>query len=297
MARGYSSEDVREKLIGALAGSKIGMSGVELSAKLGINRGTMTKYLNVFAAEGLLHRKNIGNVRLWSLAPGQESYDFPADYFRVAPQFLDLLVQYSQDRVYGLIRNCLRSGASAEMLVSEVIVPAIHSVDGLFDGGKIGSSEQRLLQNMISNSLQIFNQMHTETDPKRTIIVIAADQKSSLLSEAAASALYSEGWSVFHLGDMSFAISVLFDLDLQKLLGKVAKQKSGITAVLVFSSTEEGLNFFSDSVRSIRQKSRKSLKLVLCGKAGKNAKIESDFMSAKFDGIIKWSKTVSAGTA
>ena len=295
MGRGYRSEEIREKLIEALADSKIGMSGVEVSERLGINRITMTKYLKVFAAEGLLHQKNIGNLTLWSLEPGQESYDFPADYFRVAPQFLDLLLKYSENRAYALIRNCLRSRASVEKLVSEVIVPAISTVDRSFDGGKIGSSEQRFLQNIISNSLQIFNQLPAESNPKKSIIVISADQQSSLLSEAATSALRFGNWSVFHLGDMSSAINVLFDLDFQKLLGKISRQKSGITAVLVFSSTEEGLNFFSDSIRSIRQKSKKPLRLILCGKVGKKTKIESDFMSAKFDDIIQWSKTASAG--
>lgn len=294
MGRGYRSEEIRERLIQTLADSDIGMSGVEISESLGLNRSTMTKYLKVFAAEGLLRQKDIGNLTLWSLEPGQESYDFPSDYFRVAPQFLDFLLKYSEVRAYALIKNCLHSGASVEKLVSEVIVPAISEVERSFDGGKIGSSEKRFLQNIISSSLQIFNHLPSEPNPKKTIIVISADSQSNLLSEAAASSLRSADWSVFHLGDMSSAVNVLFDLDFQKLLGKIPRQKSGITAVLVFSGTGEGLNFFSDSIRSIRQKSRKSIKLVLCGKAGKKTRIESDFLSAKFDDIIQWSKTASA---
>ena len=62
--------------------SDTGMSGVEISEKLGVNRITMTKYLKVFAAEGLFRQKNIGNITLWFLEPGQESFDFPDDYFQ-----------------------------------------------------------------------------------------------------------------------------------------------------------------------------------------------------------------------
>ena len=79
MGRGYFSEDIREKLISVLDGSDTGMSGVEISEKVGVNRITMTKYLKVFAAEGLLRQKNIGNVTLWFLKPGQESFNFPND--------------------------------------------------------------------------------------------------------------------------------------------------------------------------------------------------------------------------
>ena len=46
------------------------------------------------------------------------------------------------------------------------------------------------------------------------------------------------------LGDMSSAINVLFDLDFQKLVGKIWKQKSGILIIVVFSKTEEGSKLF-----------------------------------------------------
>ena len=85
MGRGYQAEDIREKLIDVFGDSKTGMSGVEISEKIGINRITMTKYLKIFAAEGFLRQKDIGNVTLWFLEPGQESFDFPADYFQSCP--------------------------------------------------------------------------------------------------------------------------------------------------------------------------------------------------------------------
>ena len=62
MGRGYSTEEIRQKLISILKDSETGMSGVEISEKINVNRITMAKYLKVFAAEGLLRQKNIGNV-------------------------------------------------------------------------------------------------------------------------------------------------------------------------------------------------------------------------------------------
>ncbi len=53
MARGYQTEEIKQKLVDVLNDTKTGMSGVEISEKLGVNRITMTKYLNIFAAEGL----------------------------------------------------------------------------------------------------------------------------------------------------------------------------------------------------------------------------------------------------
>ena len=159
MVKGYSTEDIRQKLITILDGSETGMSGVEISAKVGVNRITMTKYLKVFAAEGLLRHKNIGNVTLWFLEPGQESFDFPDDYFKIGPKYIEYLIKGTEDQVFSLIHNCLRSGATVDQLTIEVILPAIEEIQTLYDDGKIGTSELKLLQNIILKSLHIFHQL------------------------------------------------------------------------------------------------------------------------------------------
>ncbi len=59
---------------------------------------------------------------------------------------------------------------------------------------RLGTSEQNLLRTTISKSLQIFNQLQVISDPKKNVVVIAADSQSLLLSEAASSAYHSDGW-------------------------------------------------------------------------------------------------------
>ena len=62
---------------------------------------------------------------------------------------------------------------------------------------------------------------------------------------------------------MSSAIDVLFDLDLQKFVAKIWKSRIGIMIIVVFSSTEDGLKFFAESVNSIKSKFRRNLYLAL----------------------------------
>ena len=293
MTRGYLAEEIREKLISILKNSNSGMSGVEISKKIDVNRITMIKYLKVFAAEGLLRQKNIGNVTLWFLEPGQESFAFPDDYFKIISKYLELLVKGNEDQVYSLIKNCLNSGASINRLILEVIYPAIEHINHLYDSGKIGSAEQNLLRTTISKSLDILNQISIVSDPKKNVVVIAADPESILISESASASYHSNGWNVFHLGDMSSAIDVLFDLDFQKLVGKIWKQKPGILLVVIFSQTSEGLTFFADSINPNKKKSDKFMKLALCGNISKKTKINSDFLSDNIDDILDWSNTVS----
>ncbi len=293
MGRGYSTEDIRQKLILILKDSNTGMSGVEISKKINVSRITMAKYLKVFAAEGLLRQKNIGNITLWFLESGQESFNFPDDYFKIEPQYLDNLVKGTEDQVFSLIHNCLYSGATVNRLIFEGILPVIDSIQNLYDAGKIGTSELNLLRTTISKSFQIFNQLQIVSDSKKNVVVISADSQSLLFSEAASSAYHSSGWRVYHLGDMSSAINVLFDLDFQKLVGKIWKQKPGVLIIAIFSQTSEGLNFFADSINPIKEKSGKRMKLALCGKTSKKTKIDSDILSEKLDVILQWSQTVS----
>ena len=293
MAKGYRVEEIREKLISILKDSDSGISGIEISKKINVSRITMTKYLKVFAAEGLLRQKNIGNVTLWFLEPGQESFDFPDDYFKITSRYLELLVKGNEEEIYSLIRNCLNSGALINRMIIEVIYPAIDHIRELFDSGKIGSAEQNLLRNIVSKSLGIFNQIPIVLDSKKNVVVIAADPESILISESASASYHSDGWNVSHLGDMSYAIDVLFDLDFQKLVRKIWKQKSGILLVVIFSQTSEGLSFFADSINPNKTKSDKQIKLALCGKISKKTKINSDLLSDNIGDVLQWSNTIS----
>ena len=89
MARGYDISEIKFQLIKLLRDSKIGISGTEISERLGINRVTMTKYLNIFSAEGIISEKSIGNVNLWFVHEGIEQFQFPDDYFRVQERYFD----------------------------------------------------------------------------------------------------------------------------------------------------------------------------------------------------------------
>ena len=293
MARGYLSKEIREKLIFILKDSDSGMSGTEISKKINVSRITMIKFLKVFAAEGLLRQKNIGNLTLWFLEPGQESFTFPDDYFKITSRYLELLVKGTEDQIYSLIRNCVNSDASINQLILEVIYPAIDYLDNLYESGKIGSAEKNLLRTTISKSLDIFNQISVVTDPKKNVVVIAADPESILISESASASYHSNGWNVSHLGDMSSAVNILFDLDFQKLIGKIWKQKIGVLLVVIFSQTSEGLSFFADSINSNKKKSDRRIKLALCGNISKKTKINSDLLSDKISDILQWSKTMS----
>jgi len=291
MARGYQTEELKEKLIDLLGNSKTGLSGLEISERLEINRITTTKYLNIFAAEGLLKQKNIGNVNLWFIEDGTEKFHFPEDFFKVKTKYVEYLTARKEHQVYNLVRNSFHSTTQPIKIITEIIVPAIESIYGIFDQGKIGKSELNFLEKTISNSIQIINLENFDIDRKKNVILISADYQSTLLSEAASASFHADGWQVYSLGNMSSSIDVLFDLDLQKLLTKVWKPGIGMMIIVVFSSTTESMKFFAESVNSIKAKSRKNLYLAVCGDMKKNTGIKADLIEEDIQTILQWSQT------
>ena len=291
MARGYDVAEVKFRLIKLLRDSKIGISGVEISERLGINRVTMTKYLNIFSAEGVIGEKNIGNVNLWFVYEGIEQFQFPDDYFRVQERYIEYITKCSESSVYNLIRSCLNSDVNVIKLMTEVILTAIPEVQKYFDDGKIGKAEEQLMKTIIFKSIQLVNLGIKNPKNEKNVIIIAADPQSVLEAEAASAAYRSNDWNVFFLGDMSSSIDILFDLELTKLLSKIWKSKQGLMIVTVFSQTEEGLKFFSESFYSVKGKNDDNLHLILSGKIGRKIKLKSDLQTEKLEDMIQWSQT------
>jgi len=291
MARGYDETDVKSRLIKLLHSSKSGISGVEISEKLGINRVTMSKYLNKFAAEGTITQNNIGNLTLWFVDDDIEQLNFPDDYFIIQEKFLSNVIECMEKPVYNLIKNCINSKAKMDKIITEIILPTIPQIQKLFDDGKIGKSEQQLMNGIIANSIQMIIQHSEKSESGKNVIILSADAESLLISEAAGAAFRSQNWNVFSIGDVSSSIDVLFDLELRKLLSKTWKSKEGVMIIMIFSQSEEGLKFFSDSFYSVKEKSEKNLFIALSGKTGKKVKIKADLSSPKLEDILQWSNT------
>ena len=120
-----------------------------------------------------------------------------------------------------------------------------------------------------------------------------------LLSEAASTSFHTEGWQVYSLGDMS-TVQLMFCLTLiyKNFCQRSGNQEWRIMTIVVFSSTEEGLKFFAESVNTIvrgggtgKGKFRRNLHLALYGKVEKNTKIKADLLTQDIETVLQWSKT------
>ena len=292
MARGYSTEKIRDKLIDVLSQSKTGLTGIEIAEKLKINRVTMSKYLKVFAAEGLIRQKNMGSVNLWFIEVGVDQLNFPKDFFLVKNKYMDYVMSASSHEAHNLIRISLHSDAKPSKLVSEIIEPSIDAVENALKNGKIGKSEKNYLDGIISTSISLISLSEEEINPKKNVVILSSDYQNSLHAQAASAAFHTENWKVSLLGDMSSAIDVLYDIDLQRFLNKVWPKREGIMIIIVFSSTEGTMKFFSQAVNTCKAKFGEKLRLALYTKIAKKTKTNANFVSDNMETLLQWCQTV-----
>ncbi len=291
MGRGYGEEEIRRRLVDILADSDSGMSGTELASRMGVSRITVTKYLESFAQRGVVQKRPSGNITIWYLERGAGNYSFPQDYFKIGPRYLDLVTAADENGVFSLAQNCIHAGARPYRLVSEVVLPAIESVDNMYREGKIGGMELRLFGDIMSRSLHLMNWPLVRTAPTKNCILMAAEPSAVLRCEAASAALYSEGWRVHCLGDLSGSADVFFDLDLQKLLGRVWRGTPGVMVLAAFGGAEEALRFIAGAVRAVRKNSSGEIRLAFCGETG-GKRLGSNMASASVTDVLQWCGTV-----
>lgn len=297
MARGYGAARVRRMVVDALAGSPAGMTGSDLSRRLGISRVTLAKYLDKFAAEGAVRRRGAGPASLWTAggaaAAAAAALEFPEGYADAQKRYEELVASCAEDEACALVRGCLSSGATPARLMTEVVVPAAAHARRAYDDGRIGNSELALMHGILSSSIRAASDpaARPDADPARNAVLMAADPASAVVCEAAAAALRGDGWSAHALGDMSASINVLLDLDLQRLLSRVWRGRRGILAVCVFSDSEEGLNFFAESAGSALARAGRGARLVLCGPAGGKADLKADLVTDSLGDVLQWVQT------
>jgi hypothetical protein len=292
VTRGYNAEKIREKLIDVLSQSSTGLTGIEIAEKLRINRVTMSKYLKVFAGEGLIKQKNMGSVNLWFIEEGADKLSFPADFFQVKNKYLEYVLSGSNHEVNTLIRTSLYSGAAPTKIISEVIIPAIDAVENSYNNGKMGRSEKKFFDEIISTSVSLIGLSEGEVNSKKNVVILATNYQNALLAQAASAAFRTEKWKVSLLGDMSSAIDVMFDIDLQRFLNKIWLKHDGIMIIVIFSSKEGEIKFFSQAVDAIKGKFGKNLHLALCTEIIKKTKTNADFISDDVETLAQWCQTV-----
>ena len=265
MYRRYTLDEVKHKIMSLLQGNSAGLSGVELAEKTGINRMTMSKYLNVLLTLGLVRRKKAGPVNIWYLNSGITDLEFPINYLEIQQNYMTATFQNDPDKSHGVILSALNSTPDKIKVLSEVIIPTYNTLNELYDRGRLGETERTSILTTLADTIELikFNSQVESTMQNAHVLFVAGSEDRIVLAKSGALELKMLGWNSSYIGNVERLIDPFFDIDFQRYIIKSWNEKRGLMILCIFSSQESSLRFLSLAASSLKSKLKGELYTVI----------------------------------
>ena len=255
MYRRYTLGEVKRKIIYVLQNNATGLSGVELADKTGINRMTITKYLNILSTMGLIKKKKIGSVNVWYLETGVIDFEFPINFLEIQQRFLNAVLIGDENQGRRIITTVINSSADELKILTDVILPTVNTLNELYNRGRLGKTEKISLLNMILELIDLikFNLQPMEIKPNAYAIVVAGSEDQIYSAKIGATTLQILGWNSLYIGNVEQHIDPFFDIDLERYITKIWDGKKRPMIICIYSTEESTLRFLSAATKSMRQ--------------------------------------------
>lgn len=295
MYRRYTLDEIKRRIIDVLqSAGGTGLSGVELADRIGINRMTITKYLDVMHAMGLLKKKKIGNVNIWFVQIGVGDIEFPINYVQVQQKLISSILAGDEDIARRILLSVMNSNVDQVKVMTDVIVPAVNTISELYSRGKLNKTERTFLSSLMMELIDLvkFNVHPGEQKPNAHVICVAGSEDRSHMAKSAAVALLARGWDSSYIGDVGEQIDPFFDIDFQRYLLRLWSNKHGLMLVCIFSSGEGSLRFLSSTAKQMKGRVRGELRIttVTTPQLRPVAEESSDYVAEDLLALVEWAE-------
>lgn len=293
MYRRYTLDEVKHKITSLLQGNSAGLSGVELAEKTGINRMTMSKYLNVLLTLGLVRRKKAGPVNIWYLNSGITDLEFPINYLEIQQNYMTATFQNDPEKSHGVILSALNSTPDKIKVLSEVIIPTYNTLNELYDRGRLGETERTSILTTLADTIELikFNSQVESTMQNAHVFFVAGSEDRIVLAKSGAVELKMLGWNSSYIGNVERLIDPFFDIDFQRYIIKSWNEKRGLMILCIFSSQESSLRFLSLAASSLKSKLKGELYTVIFTTselAKRHEDIGADAAFNNIQSLVEW---------
>lgn len=294
MYRRYTLDEVKRKIVDVLQNSGTGLSGIELADKTGLNRMTITKYLDVMNAIGLVKKKKVGTVNVWFLETGISDIEFPINYNQVQQKLLDFVLAGEEGQARRLLVSVLNSNVDQVKIITDVILPAANTVNELYSRGRIGKTERIHLSAVLGELVDLVKFNSHPEDPKMNahVICVAGTDDMVHLAKSAAVAFQVLGWDSKYVGSIEQDMDPFFDIDFQRYLSRVWGNRRGLLLVCVLSSGEGPLRLLASTTRSMKGRLKGELRLAVIATPGLQHAAEegADLVVNDLSSVIDWAE-------
>jgi methanogenic corrinoid protein MtbC1 len=295
MYRRYTLEQIKRKIIDVLySAGGTGLSGIELADRMGINRMTMTKYLDVMHAMGLLKKKKIGNVNVWFVEGGVGDIEFPINYIQVQQKLINSLLSSDEDLARRILVNVLNSNIDQVRLMTDVILPAVNTIGELYSRGRLNKTERTFQLSLMMELIDLvkFTLRPTEHKANAHVICVAGSQNRIHLAKSAAVAFLARGWDSSYIGDIEEQIDPFFDIDFQHYVSRLWDNKRGLMLVCIFSSGEGSLRFLLSTSKVMKGRLKGQLRIIAITTQELQPMAEegADYVAKDLLSLIEWAE-------
>jgi len=292
--RRYTLDEVKRKIVDVLQGAGTGLSGIELADRTGINRMTITKYLDVMHAVGLVKKKKTGNVNVWFLEAGVADIEFPVNYIQVQQKMINAILAGEEEQARRILLSVLNSDIDQVRVLTDVIMPAVNTVGELYSRGRLGKTDRAFLLSLIMELVDLvkFNVRPQEQKANAGVLVVAGSGDRVHVAKSAAVAFSALGWDSVYIGDVEEQIDPFFDIDFQRYIFRVWGNRRGLMLVCIFSSGEGSLRFLSSTAKAMKGRLKGELRIAVLATPELQAAAEenSDHVAKDLPSLVEWAE-------
>jgi predicted transcriptional regulator len=295
MYRRYTLDEVKRKIIYILQTNNTGLSGIELANKTGINRMTITKYLNILSTIGLIKKKKVGSINVWFLEPGVIDFEFPINFLEVQQKFMNAVLAGDENQSRRIIISVISSNIEQIKILTHVILPTVNTLNQLYDRGRLGKTERISLLNIILELVDLikFNVQPEGVKPNAYALVVAGSEDRVYHAKIGTVTLQILGWNLSYIGDVEQHIDPFFDIDFQRYISKIWDNKKGLMIICIYSSEESSLRFLVAASKSMKPKLKGHVNIILLTTPELQLVSEAisvDYVAKDLQSLIEWTE-------
>lgn len=257
MYKRYNLSDIQKEVIELLRNNNP-MSSTEISKKIGTNRITTSKYLDILYFQKIINRKKIGSVNFWFLDPGIVNFDTKDEnYIELQQKLIISLINGDKEISQNIILSILNKQINLKKIIIDICLPVLNTLFELHNRGKIGKTEKIHLITNLTESLGLLrncNVIHESSIHRNMLLVIVAGDDDSLPICSIIN-IYAKKIKINStvIGNVEKYIDPFFDIDFQRYMNKILNRNKEKICICIISYNEMSIKFLSAAVDEIEQ--------------------------------------------
>jgi hypothetical protein len=260
MYKRYNISDIQKEVIKLLQDNNP-MSSTEISKKIGTNRITISKYLDILYFQRIINKKKIGSVNFWFINPGIIDIDSKDEsYSDLQQKLLMSLIKGEKEILDNTILSIINKRINLKKIIIDICFPVLNTLFELHNRGKIGKTEKIHMMTNLTESINLLKnsiEANENTIKRNSMLVIVSGDDDSIpicnMINIYAKKIRIN--SIF-IGNVEKYIDPFFDIDFQRYINKLFNKSKEKVFVCISSYNEMSIRFLSLALSEIEFKER-----------------------------------------